>query len=411
MPSAMAAINTMEDFIRQVSQNVKTAEANTEPGSIGGTTGHPSKDVDDRTEVATTGERAAENEKDVKEDQGAAGVNSRPDAKAAALRLLRKKAEGSAAATPGSAPDDQIQIGTNKQPTGEDSSVETESVKGGKKDPGSSHPARTDNDDLPGGKYAADTPLEKLAADLTRLGEVICSQMYSELETPKTASHQQHQPAYQGQHNVAHDMGGELAAILNGTMNKQAADAMVHRTLQEVIKRASADADNYAYFLYSLQEEQKNAEEMIPPEMLEGGSDAGGGLPVGGGEHADGGGGDEEAMMAALGGGESAEPDGDEGGEEGGINPELLALLEQLGVGDDDVEAGAAEELAAGGGDPGAGDPGAMGPDAGGAPPMIDPAKMASDRKKTTGKPTGKSATDSSMNMIRELIERSRNSR
>ena len=169
--SAQRSINTIESFLQQIGGQIKSAEAHTEPGSIGGETEHPVKDVDDKTEVAQTGDRASENESDVKEDQGEAGVDSTPEAKAAAhvarllkgaatsggqqaltpgnqtgKKMLRKKAEGGAAATPGSAADDQLQIGTNKQPTGDDPANETGSAKGGKEDPGTDHPARTDND-------------------------------------------------------------------------------------------------------------------------------------------------------------------------------------------------------------------------------------------------------------------------
>lgn len=401
MSSVTTAMNTMADFINSINQRVKQAEAaNTEPGSIGGETSHPSKDVDDNTEVAQTGERAAENEKDVKEDQGAPGVDSRPDVKTAFQKLLKRAEGGSAAATPGSAADDQIQVGTNKQPTGEDPSNETSSVKGGKKDPGSTHPARTDNDNLAGGKYAADTPREKLAQEIERIGRRLCDQMNDGVvEQYQKTSQARQAPSQQSQnnHDLAYNLGNELASMLNGTMNKQAADAMVQRTLAQIIKRASDDAENYATFVYEQEEQRKIANDaMLPVEQMAGGNE-GGGLPMGGGS-----GEDEASMLAALGGGEGAEPDGDEGmmGDEGDqeIDPEALQqLLEQLGVSDDDVQAGTEEELAAGSGDA----------DVPPETPPVDPTKMGSDR----GKKSGKTAKDNTVDTLREMIQRSRNAR
>ena len=73
MASTQSTMGTIESFLNTVGR-VKAAEAHTEPGSIGGATAHPVKDVDDRTEVAKEGERSKENESDVKEDQGKVGV-------------------------------------------------------------------------------------------------------------------------------------------------------------------------------------------------------------------------------------------------------------------------------------------------------------------------------------------------
>ncbi len=444
--SAQRSINTIESFLQQIGGQIKSAEAHTEPGSIGGETGHPVKDVDDKTEAAQTGDRASENESDVKEDQGEAGVDSTPEAKAAAhvsrllkgastpkaltpgnqtgKKLLRKQAEGGAAATPGSAADDQLQIGTNKQPTGDDPANETGSAKGGKEDPGTDHPARTDNDALEGGKYAYDqsTPLEKIAADIKMLGDRICTRIYNSLEQPATgyggrAGHGEKaagDPVF-GDAHLAYQAGDELAAILNGTLDKQAADRMVHRSLAEIIKTGSDDADRYAAYMFELanQEEQlrKAAEGEIPAEALMGGDMAGGGIPGGGGgmppgaemaaDMAGGGTGGEEdpaAMLAALGGGEAAEePMGEEEMEgDDDIDPEQLQqLLEQLGVSGDDVAGAAAEEEAAGGG---------LGEEE--LPPEAAPAgpKMAADR----GRKKPKQARDSQAEFFKELIQRSR---
>ena len=53
----MSRLTTIDQFLQKV--RVKTAaEANTEPGSIGGETSHPVKDVDDSTQDAEEGERS-----------------------------------------------------------------------------------------------------------------------------------------------------------------------------------------------------------------------------------------------------------------------------------------------------------------------------------------------------------------
>lgn len=441
--SAQRSINSIENFIQQLGGSVKAAEAHTEPGSIGGSTKHPVKDVDDKTEAARTGDRAAENESDVKEDQGEPGVDSTPEAKAAHVvsRLMKgasghgamtpgnqgsqtgkkvpmkKKAEG-AASTPGSAADDQLQQGTNKQPTGDDPANETGSAKGGKEDPGSSHPARTDNDDLEGGKFAYDhnTPLSKIAADIQTLGERICERIYNAVgQDEQSASggsgyKAAADPVFADAH-LAYQAGDELAAILNGTLDKRAADAMVHRALAEIIKTGADDAERYATYLFELSNQQaqlqKIAEGEIPPEAMMGGSMAGGGMPGGmppGDEMMGEMSGQEDptAMLAALGGGESAdemggheEPDGDE------IDPETLQqLLEELGVDGGDIGAAAEEEAALAGADAGGGEE---------VTPELSAAKAGADRGGAKKSKQARDAqTASQAEFFRELIQRSR---
>ncbi|MHC4176704.1 MAG: hypothetical protein ACYSWU_04315 [Planctomycetota bacterium] len=136
-------VDSIDDMLREIGTAAeKSAESNTEAGGYQGGSSHPSASVDDKTETAQEGARSSENTSDVKEDQGAPSV------------------ENTTAGTPGGQDSVQMNIGTNQSATGEDSSVETSSAKGGKDDPGtqrgsSTHPARTDNDSLDGGKYAS----------------------------------------------------------------------------------------------------------------------------------------------------------------------------------------------------------------------------------------------------------------
>lgn len=312
--SSSQNIQTIDAFL----QHVKKADAPlSEAGSIGGETSHPVGKVDDRLTKAKEGERSAENTADVKKDQGGLSVDSKPEASAKSASVLdiaarfAKQAEGGGAVqTPGSASDDSVQIGTNKKPTGEDPSNETGSAKGGKEDPGSSHPARTDNTSLDGHKYACDanTPLEKMAGMISELGDKMLSQIAVFSEQPqKTAAAapqggrapQQVQKTAGLDPSLAEQAGFEMAAMINGTMDKAAADNMVQGFLAEVIKEASEDADYLGQHLTAVF--RKQADDAAAAAA----GGAGGAAPPPGG-------GGEEDMLAALGGGGM-------GGEMGGM--------------------------------------------------------------------------------------------
>lgn len=411
--SAQSTMGTIEQFIHRVG-HVKQADAGTEPGSIGGSTTHPVKNVDDRTEPAKEGTRSKENTSDVKEDQGKLSVESAPEAtaKSAAakgLAAFAKKADGGAVSTPGSAADDHLQIGTNVQATGDDKSNETSSAKAGKEDPGSTHPARTDNKSLDGNKYAGDDGLKKLAGDMTMLADRICSSIMQASQNPHTkqaaAQHttgNNRTPDAQ----VAYQAGWEAAGL---PRDKQAADAMVHATFVDIIKTASDDADNVIEYLDNFF--QKVAEGEMPP--VDPSAMAGGPVPPmsdgGGGE----GGGDMGGgMLDALGGGQDAGGGdmggGAEGDSQGGVE-DVLALMDQLGVTPEEVMAQAAEaggggDMGGGGGDPLAGAGG--GGDTGGGPP---PEKAGSDKGKLTLPP---GITKAAMgDFLKEMIARSKASK
>lgn len=239
MASAQSSISTIEQFIKSVgADTVKQADApKSEAGSIGGETSHPVKSVDDRLKEVKEGERSAENAKDVKKDvPNSVDATPEASAKSAAsvfdtLGRFAKAADG-AVSSPGSAEEDSLQIGTKKAPTGEDPKSETQSAKAGKEDPGSSHPARTDNDSLDGHKYAFDenTPLDKLGSDLQTLGNDLCAALAWDAENAgaqKTAAAAQTQsggkktpPAQTAKQAVdltpqlAHQLGWEMAGLV-----------------------------------------------------------------------------------------------------------------------------------------------------------------------------------------------------
>lgn len=423
-PSARGTVATIEQFLSTVGMD-KAAEAHTEPGSKGGETSHPVKDVDDRTETATEGERSAENERDVKEDQGEAGVDSTPEAKAASLmnnvaRLARptKRAGDGPASSPGSAADDQVQIGTNKQPTGDDPSVETASVKGGKNDPGSAHPARTDNDALEGGKYAYDvnTPWEKTAAMLTDVGNELCALIHviqqGEPAAVKRAADAA--PAQQAfDPALARQAGWELAGLQDGTLDKRAADAMVEATIAEIIKVASADGDRTVEFLDAYT--KAAAGENDPGDPTQPPAGDGGGDPAammgGAGQQ----GGMDPTMGGAPPGGPPGAPGGDGDGDEGGAGGEMISvdqvaqLLASLGIPPEKLEAAMAGAQGGpppdgGAPDAGGGAPPAPAGAAGGAPGAPGMEVAASDRTKKAAQKTAAAARQ----RIVEIIQRSR---
>jgi hypothetical protein len=142
--------------------------------------------------------------------------------------------------------------------------------------------------------------------------------------------------------DLAGQAGWELAGLLSGQFDKRAADSLVYSTLSEIIKTANDDADKAAVYLHSYQNElrkQAEGEEMMPPEM----DPSAGGMPPAGG-------GDEAAMADAMGGGGAPE------GEGGDDVEQLAAVLDQLGISAEELEAAMAGQGAEGG--------------EGGAPPM-----------------------------------------
>lgn len=417
--SAIQSMRSIDRFLQEVAVTEKrAAEANTEPGSIGGPTSHPVKDVDDSTEDAKEGERSAENTADVKADQGKPSVDSTPE-NVSAKKAVDGKSESGSINPPGTASGDQLQIGTKKEPTGEDPAVETSSAKAEKEDDAggrlgkTKHPARTNNSELDGYKYA-EMPLDqlaKVAADMGNnlLAELANLQKQAEA-APATA------PAKPTESKEAADLAGqagwELAGLLSGDFDKKAADTLVQRTLEEIIKTASEDADKVAEFLSVYQEElQKRAEGEMPP----GGDPA---AMMGGGAPLMGGGAD---MAGAMMGGGAPPMGGGEGGGGGGAVEQLAALLEQLGITPEELEAamagGGAGGDAGGGAPPGAGAPAEEAPpevagdgdadDSAGAAPGMEVEASAKGHGKQAAAKKG-AASKSVREYVQEILERSR---
>ena len=400
-------IDSIDRFLKAVGYSEKNAAANTEAGSIGGETTHPVKDVDDSTEDASEGARSAENTADVKADQGPASVEN---AKKAAAKKRASARKWAAENDPtGSASDDQMQIGTNKKPTGEDPSVETSSVKAEKDDVETSHPASTDNSELDGNKYASmsTAELHKLSNDL---GNRVLVSLTKNAEfhdddedrrksdSDSGSSSDSDMMEEKGAVDLAGQAGWELAGLLSGQFDKRAADSLVYSTLSEIIKTANDDADKAAVYLHSYQNElYKQAEgEEMPPEMdpSAGGMDpSAGGMPPAGG-------GDEAAMAGAMGGG--AAPEG-EGGDD---VEQLAAVLDQLGISPEELDAAMAGQGHEGGGHEGGGAP----PMGGGAPPEMANAAPNMEVEAAYKQAAAKkgAANKNVRDYIQEVLERSR---
>lgn len=351
-----------------------------DPGGYQGATTHATKDVDNSGRSATEGSRSSENTSDVKAQQGAPSVDS----------TSPKSQEGR---------QDEVQynIGLNASATGEDSSVEDD-YKPGKDDPGSTHPARTDNDALDGHKYAS-MKLDDLFKEASAKGNALLADLAVGLGTKLPAGAQTKRAgAAVPAAPVALTAGYELAEAIG--LSKEAAQAQVQDIIANTVLDAHIDADLLAGYMKQAADEDEAAggedhsggaedlgsgagEGTAPPEAGGGGDPmgGGGGAPAGGDPMGGGGTSEAEALQElgmAL--------------QEMGLTPQdLLAMLQGGGAGGapgGDPMGGGGDPMGGGGGDPmaamgggapppGGGDPmAAMGGGGMGGDPMAQP-KMA----------------------------------
>ena len=422
----MASKQTMFASLRHMAEEIggaekqaaagrnKQAEGPTpsDPGGYQGATTHPVKSVGNNVQSAETGARASENEKDVKAEVGAPGVNSTPEA---------SHKEGS-----GDQDSVQLNIGTTQSATGEDPSVEDD-YKGTKDDPGTSHPAKTDD----GEKYAslkfaqvksvADTLANSICADLangygTKLASLNAAAYGDRPVTqPRVAGHSATtigekiaaaSAAVAGaQPQTEMARGYEIAGLLG--VKLASAQQAVAECVYNSRKEANLDADLVgAYFTSFRKKVAADADPSLGEDHSqpgdsssgagEGGGEGGGGAggeagaggpPAGGGGgslgDALGGGSDPGGMMGggAPGGMGGGAPGAGGGNEEHAIM-QLISALDELGIPIEQLAQAGGDAGGMGGppgGDLGGGAPpmgggggGAMGgmPPAGGAPPM-----------------------------------------
>lgn len=332
-----SVIQTIDDLLKTLEPRMKAAEADTNTDTT-----HPSADVEDNTRPVTTGARSAENTADIK----------------ATAVPVDSASEG----PPGDQESVQVNIGMTSKETGNDPANETASVKSTKDDEPSSHPARTDNDSLNGGKYSEFRGLLKQAQEI---GNDLCAA----IAMASGSSARQAQPSPKTAAASPTDQ------VADAGPTAEQLDGLVHAELTEIVKNASVAADDLIDYLHGfaagLTKRAEDEEEESESESDEGGEEKSEGSEgsEGGGESEGGGvpegpppemtGGGAPPMGPEMGGG--APPMGGGGGD---IPPEvLIALLQgQMGGG--------------GGGAP------PMGPEMGGAPPMgggeggLDPAML-----------------------------------
>jgi hypothetical protein len=389
--SLFAQLNALADEISQgavKSAAQKKAEGGptpADPGGYMGASSHPSAHVDNDVQKADTGARAAEYEADIKKQQGALAVDNTPE----------MSYEGR---------QDEVQqnIGTNVAATGEDPAAEKD-FKGTKDDPGTSHPAKTND----GEKYSAVTFKEArdraaalgndilaslLNASTKQAGmpPALAKALHEKKESPakEKAEHSglkgdQHKldvdndgkiegsdlSALRSGKEAAFQAGYELAATLG--MSKEAAEASVRDVCANTLREADEMADLFVGFLASkaaaadMGDEATEGEDHSAPGDDESGASA---AP----ESADpAAGGDAGGLESMMGGDAGADPMGGGGApSEDEAVQELAMALEELGIPPEAL----IQALHSGGGDAGAG----ADPMAGaGMPPEAAP-KMAS---------------------------------
>lgn len=358
----------LRSFLAEVQQvkaaSSKKAEANTEAGSVGGDTSHPVKSVDDQTGDANEGARSSENTSDVKKQVPAGGVDSATD-------------------NPPDQEDQQHDVGITSTATGEDPANE-DNYKGTKDDPGTSHPAKTED----GEKYSSMSfnklkglTEKKANALLAKISNVIKqAELHGDQEkldvNPKdgkiTGSDLAALRSHKGETThgkkddekkaaaVGYDQAvqsGEAAAEDHAAFFKAASENM----LRSALDAATATGQYLTAFTNQLQKAaEEEAEESEAHEKAESPSEESA-------EHAPGG--EEASDEGMTSGGDIGATDGDlaamggeaPAGDEGSID-ELLGALAEMGVSPDEVMAALSGEE---GGDMAGGLP----PEAAGLPP------------------------------------------
>lgn len=399
------ARNTINDLIARLSASHKSAEAMSEPGGYNGSTTHPSKNVDDKLQEGSEGARSAENVSDNKEDQPAGVANT---------------TEG----TPGGQDSVQLDVGVTTKATGEDPTNETEKAKGGKDDPGSSHPARTDNDSLDGSKYSsAMEEFEALQKRAKALGDDLMATIA--VEMTKAANKPAQAPSSSNTTQVNKPAPKSAADRGSPEADTAAIDSMVRDSIADTIKYAYDMADKAAAYVtsFKLAEEDEKSEEKdeggnpSKPANAAGGEDPAmlaalsGGAPEGGAVPG------AEAAVAAMGGeGGGAPAPGPEaaGAGAGGGQEDILMLaqiLAEAGISPDELAAAVQGGALGGGGAPGGAPAGVPGPEAGGAMPPVDGAPKVASHKTPVW--AAKSASDLQKyarmkNHLKEVIGRNR---
>ena len=358
--SLFAQLNALADEISK--SPVKTAAEKaagptpSDPGGYAGASSHPSANVDNDGQAATEGARSSEYAADIKQQQGALAVDNTPE--------LPQE---------GRQDDVQLNLGTNAAATGEDPAAEKD-YKGTKDDPGTSHPAKTND----GEKYSSVTFKEArtragalgndILANIINFGtsnltkqsempaflkEKMEGKKEEAAESPETEK-AEHSGLKGDQHklDVDHDgkiegsdlsalragksasfaAGYELAAALG--LSKEAAEASVREVCANTIREADEMADLFIGFVTSKMAAADPTADAAEGEDHSAPSDAGSGASDAPADDAAPAG--LEAMMGGEGGGMGEEMPMEAAGPEAGGGDEavqeLAMALEELGI-------------------------------------------------------------------------------
>jgi hypothetical protein len=360
----MALFDELRSFLAEVetqqvkAASAKKAEANTEAGSYEGGTSHPVKAVDDQTSDASEGERSSENSADVKGQVPAGGVDSHN-------------------AKPPEQEGQQFDVGLKSTSTGEDPSHEDD-YKGTKDDPGTSHPAKTED----GEKYSSMnfSQLKKLTE---KKANAILATVAVELKKQAELTGQQHKLDVDGDKKIE---GSDLAklrkgqtahktpaapkmdekkaaavgydqAVQAGTPSQEDVASFFKSASENLIRGALSAASATGQYLTAFNQQllTKAAEEGEEHEDKEPAGHEESESPAQESAENSGDIGVDEGDLAAMAG--EAPAGGAMGGEEGSVD-ELLAALAEMGVSPDEVMAALSAQ---GGGMGGAPAPEAMG--------------------------------------------------
>ena len=390
--SLFAQLNALAEEInggaeKSAAQKKVAGPTPADPGGYQGASSHPSTSVDNDVQSASTGARASEYEADIKKQQGAPAVDNTPEM-----------------SQEGRQDEVQLNINTNAKATGEDPAAEHD-YKGDKDDPGTSHPAKTNdgekyshvsfkeardrcsnlgNDILAhlinfgGNKVKAADELkgDQHKLDVDNDGKIEGSDLAALRSGEKSESHCDDDD--DDKKEAAYRAGYELAAALG--VEKQAAEAAVRDVCANTLREADEMADLFIGFANEKSAGEDPMEEAAEGESHEHG-DTGSGAsdaapPVDMGDMM-GGAGPEAGLDAAPPGEDEALQELAMALEELGISPEELLQMVQGGAGGDPAAAMGGDPAAAMGGDPAAamgGDPAAA---MGGAPAPGMDAKVA----------------------------------
>ena len=369
--SLFAQLNALAEEIsggaeKSAAQTKVAGPTPADPGGYQGASSHPSTSVDNDVQSASTGARASEYEADVKKQQGALAVDNTPEM-----------------SQEGRQDEVQLNINTNAKATGEDPAAEHD-YKGDKDDPGTSHPAKTNdgekyshvsfkeardrcsnlgNDILAhlinfgGNKVKAADELkgDQHKLDVDNDGKIEGADLAALRSGDKAEKSESHCDD-DDEKEAAYNAGYELAKALG--VEKQAAEAAVREVCANTLREADEMADLFIGFATEKSAGEDPMEEAAEGETHEGGEGSGASDAA---PPAD--------MEAMMGGAPEAGLDAAPPGEDEALQ-ELAMALEELGISPEELlqmvsaEGGADPAAAmggAGGADPAAAAMGGMG--------------------------------------------------